>query len=920
MFARSPVRSQIWVAAISVLILGTAHAATVTVTRLDDRNVGCSAGDCSLREAIALANTQAGDDTIAFSIPTPATITLDNGDIAITSNIIVNGPGIEALTVDGNNINHIFSVGVGTTVTINNLTLTGGNGLANSATAPGGGAIGSKANLLTVDTVKFASNLSYSGVGGGIYSSVGALTVLNCTFQDNLAELGGGIYHTGTTLKVQSSTFSGNMAIRAKTDDDGGGGIYTEQTTVVSNSTFSGNSAGRVGGGIFFLGGSIKTLTVRNCTFTGNSAGKYGGGLHNGSDSGGKVANNIISQNTAPTLPDYFDGGSIVEVTNLIGGNPMLGPLLDRGGVTPTHGLLTGSPALNAGTNAEALDINGAALTIDQRGAGFPRIVSGTVDLGAYEGIIPANLPPVNSVPGTQVINEDSVLSFSSGNSNLIFVSDSDAHTNPVQVTLTATNGALTLSGTFRLTFTAGDGNSDGVMTFTGALTDINTALNGMMFTPNANFAGLATLQIVTNDLGNTGTGGALQDNDSLNITVNPINDSPINIVPGPQNVPFAGTLVFSPGNGNGISITDIDAGANPFSVTLATINGTVTLGSTSGLSFSTGDGNADANMTFSGTLASINAALNGLVFSPNPGVSGAASLQITANDQGSTGAGGALTDSDTININIGPAPSPTPTPTAPPVGSLANIATRLRVQTDPDILIAGFIITGNQPKRIIVRGIGPSLPFGGALANPILELHDSSGGLITENDNWVDAPNKQEIIDSTIPPSNDLESAILTSLAPGTYTAVLRGVSQTTGIGVVELYDLSVGSDSKLANISTRGLVETGDDILIGGVIVVGQNTVKVIVRALGPSLPLAGALGDPTLELHDNNGTLIAFDDDWPTGGQEQEIINTTIPPTQDAESAIVSNLSPGTYTAVVRGKNDTTGIAVIEVYALQ
>src|SRR4051812_47290030 len=472
MFARSPVRSQFWVAAISVLILGTAHAATVTVTRLDDRNVGCSAGDCSLREAIALANTQAGDDTIAFSIPSPATIGLDNGDIAVTSNIIVNGPGINALTVDGNNINHIFSIGVGTTVTINNLTLTGGNGLANTSTVPGGGAIGSKANQLTVDTVRFVDNIGPSTIGGGIYSSVGALTVLNCIFKNNQAELGGGIYHTGTTLKVQSSTFSGNVAIRAKTDDDGGGGIYTEQTTFVSNSTFSGNSAGRVGGGLFFLGDSIKTLTVRNCTFTGNSAGKYGGGLHNGSDSGGKVANNIISQNTAPLFADYYDGGAITEVTNLIGGSPQLGPLLDRGGVTPTHGLLAGSPAINAGTNAEALDVNGAALTTDQRGAGFPRNVGGTVDLGAYEGTIPANLPPVNSGPAASAMNEDGVLIFSSGNGNQVFISDPDARTNPVQVTLTATNGTLTLSGTYRLSFTVGDGNGDSTMTFTGSLTD----------------------------------------------------------------------------------------------------------------------------------------------------------------------------------------------------------------------------------------------------------------------------------------------------------------------------------------------------------------------------------------------------------------------------------------------------------------
>src|SRR3954468_9294838 len=355
------------------------------------------------------------------------------------------------------------------------------------------------------------------------------------------------------------------MAIRAKTDDDGGGGIYTEQTTFVSNSTFSGNSAGRVGGGLFFLGDSIKTLTVRNCTFTGNSAGKYGGGLHNGSDSGGKGANNIISQNTAPLFADYYDGGAITEVTNLIGGSPQLGPLLDRGGVTPTHGLLAGSPALNVGTNAEALDVNGAALTTDQRGAGFPRNV-GIVDLGAYEGTIPANLPPVNTGPAASTMNEDGVLIFSAGNGNQVFISDPDARTNPVQVTLTATNGTLTLSGTYRLNFTAGDGNGDSTMTFTGSLSDISTALNAMVFTPNANFAGPASLQLTTNDLANTGTGGALQDTDTFGIPVNPVNDPPINSVPGPQNVVSGNVLTFSTGNGNGISVADVDAGLSPIS------------------------------------------------------------------------------------------------------------------------------------------------------------------------------------------------------------------------------------------------------------------------------------------------------------------------------------------------------------------
>lgn len=170
------------------------------------------------------------------------------------------------------------------------------------------------------------------------------------------------------------------------------------------------------------------------------------------------------------------------------------------------------------------------------------------------------------------------------------------------------------------------------------------------------------------------------------------------------------------------------------------------------------------------------------------------------------------------------------------------------------------------------------------------------------------------------IPPSSDLESAIVATLPANSsaYTAIVRGVNNGTGIGVVEAYDLDRTVDSKLANISTRGFVQTGDDVLIGGLIVLGQDPLSVIVRAIGPSLPVPEALANPTLELHDGNGALIASNDNW-RSDQEAEIIATTIPPTNDLESAIVRNFTPGNYTAIVRGVNGTTGTALVEAYGL-
>ena len=232
-------------------------------------------------------------------------------------------------------------------------------------------------------------------------------------------------------------------------------------------------------------------------------------------------------------------------------------------------------------------------------------------------------------------------------------------------------------------------------------------------------------------------------------------------------------------------------------------------------------------------------------------------------------------------------------------VPTLANISTRLRVETGDNVLIGGFIITGTEQKRVIVRAIGPSLPLSGVLADPTLELRDGFGALIRSNDNWRIGGQEAEIIATTIPPSNDLESAIVEDLPANNsaYTAIMRGVNNTTGIGVVEVYDLDRTVDSKLANISTRGFVQTGDNVLIGGLIVLGQNPLRVIVRAIGPSLPLPGALADPTLELRDGDGALVAFNDDWRDDPIEESEINATgIPPTNDLESAIVENLTPG------------------------
>ncbi len=257
-----------------------------------------------------------------------------------------------------------------------------------------------------------------------------------------------------------------------------------------------------------------------------------------------------------------------------------------------------------------------------------------------------------------------------------------------------------------------------------------------------------------------------------------------------------------------------------------------------------------------------------------------------------------------------------------PGPAQLLNLSTRLNVQTGENVSIGGFIIAGNAPKKLMMRGIGPSLTgISPVLTDPVLELHEPDGSLIASNDNWKDTQ-RIDIQNSTIAPTNDLESAIIATLSPASYTVVLRGKNGTTGIGLAELYDLDPSSDSTLANISIRGLVQTGNEVIIGGFILGnGTTSEKVLIRALGPSLSdIANTLADPTLYLYDKNGAMIMSDDNWQDDtGQADEIRATGIPPQNDAESAIVVTLPPDAYTAIIAGRNGGAGVALAEVYLL-
>lgn len=262
--------------------------------------------------------------------------------------------------------------------------------------------------------------------------------------------------------------------------------------------------------------------------------------------------------------------------------------------------------------------------------------------------------------------------------------------------------------------------------------------------------------------------------------------------------------------------------------------------------------------------------------------------------------------------------PGSDPPPVLDPSRNLLNISTRARVQTGENEMIGGFIVQGPEPKRVLIRGTGPSLPLDATLSNPILDLYDGTGKLIGSNDNWIS--DRISILGSGLPPSSEREATILITLDPGAYTAILRDTNARPGLALVEVYDLEP-ADSLLANISTRGKVETGDNVMIGGFIIGGTDSTQVLIRAIGPSLAGVGVqapLSDPVLELHDASGKLVSSNDNW-RSTQQSEIVATGLPPENDAESAILTTLQPGGYTAIVRGQDETSGVALVDIYNL-
>lgn len=280
-------------------------------------------------------------------------------------------------------------------------------------------------------------------------------------------------------------------------------------------------------------------------------------------------------------------------------------------------------------------------------------------------------------------------------------------------------------------------------------------------------------------------------------------------------------------------------------------------------------------------------------------------------------------TPTPTATATATPTPSPTATPTP---AQLLNISGRVLAQTGDNVAIAGFISGGNDAKRVILRGIGPSMrvkgeAVAGALRDPVIELHDAAGSLLAANDNWR-SDQESEIQSTGLAPADDRDAAIIRTLPPGEYTAIVKGADGSSGLALAEVFDLQRASGGELGNLSVRAYVGTGDDVLIDGIIIGTGEPKDVLFRALGPSLAsqkVANALHDPTMELRDANGALLLNNNNWRDALNARDIESTGLAPHDDRESAILLRLAPGNYTAIVRGVSNATGVALAEVYKL-
>ena len=946
-------------AAASICSAQLAAAATVTVNTKSDVADGVTTsiaalkakpgkdGVISLREAITAANNTPGTDTIEFNIPGSGlqTITLESVLPVITSPVIIDGytqPGSKANTrAVGNDSVHLIELN-GNSAVCGALVITAG-----------------KSTIRGLVINRFNGNCGNTAI---LLETLGGNTVEGCFLGLNAAGTAASTNRDyGVRIESSPNNLIGGTTPAARNVIAGNNTGITINGDASSGTTIQGNYIGTNAAGMAPLstGGVSQSVTGININTNIQAAGPSNTTI------GGTVAGarNVIGGHPAGNINLFGStaSGNVIQ-GNYIGinaaGTAAVG--LSGGGVVLTYS----SNIVIGGTTPGARNvISGNSDGID---------LGGNSDFPATNNLVQGNLIGTNAAGNAAVPNGNGI-SISEGHDNTIGGTTAAARniisgnsSRGVSLT-TSYNAPVATANVIRgnfigtdITGTAKLGNGGDAIVVAGifgaTLSGVNTiggttpgARNIISASGGAGIA-LGTVNntvIQGNFIGTDVNGTANFGNGGVGISLGGASNNMIGgVSAGAGNViafngsavaSYPGVAVYS-GTGNSILGNSIFSNAH---IGIDLSGGTENAGVTANDS---GDADDGANglqnypvlktsviegndLHVTGTLNSTANTVFRIEFFGNDvidpsgfgeGKTFLGFANVTTNGNGDAAFDVVLANAAGLRVTATATdPSGNTSEFSPSFGQLLNISTRLRVDTGENVLIGGFIITRPEPKKVIVRALGPSLPGTDQLQDPTLELHDSHG-IIATNDNWRDS--QEAAIKAThIPPPNDAESAIVRTLPANAagYTAIVRGKNDTTGTALVEVYDLDQAADSELANISTRGLVEGGNNLLIGGFIA-GNGVTRVIIRALGPSLDVAQPLPDPILELHDGNGGVLATNDNW-RDTQEAEITATHIPPPNNAESAIIATLPPGGYTAVVRDVNSNVGVALVEVYRL-
>jgi len=930
----------------SALLLGAQYfrpnGSTIIVTDTNDNGPG------TLRQA--LVDAQDGD-TIQFD---PAligqTITLTTGELLIDKNITISGPGWKLLTVSAIDIPkfrfRVFHVNPGHNVTIAGLTISDGH--ANGAA--GGAGIFNDHSALTINNCAIRNNHS-ERPGGGIYSDgsggSASLTIINSTVGGNSVmplggtgsgpPVGGGIANNATdgsaSVTIDNCVVTNNVA-RAYWSSQiyvgNGGGIFNDGANAiltVSNSVVSNNIAGMSVGDVPGHEGAINNphpTTIVDATAKKNrsfgpplmtaDAGS-GGGIDNGSGGTLTINNTTLSGNSATFGAGALNGHANITNSTITGNQALIGGV---------GGGILGDPTITNSTISDNEAVFGGGIY------GSPTVTNSTI----------SGNRSISSSSGGGGIYGGGVIRHSTISGNTGSPGGGILATGPLEIGDTllktgATGANIAINGGTVTSHGYNISNDDGTGVLTGPGDQINT--DPLIGPLQDNGGPTATHALLTGSLAiNTG---------DPNFTPPPefdqrgpgyprVFDGRIDIgafelqqgVPTPT--PTATATAPTPGPATHFTIETppdvIQFVPFTFSVTARDQFGKVAIGYAGTVHFTSTDTGKGTQLPNDSTLTHGTGTFSAILTTPDY-------QTITATDTVTSSITG--TSSQILVFENQPSPTPTPTPTSsptatpPPTAQLANISTRLWVQTGFNVGISGFIINGAGPLEVVLRSLGPSLPLGGTptLPDTYLQIYGDGSTSLLENDDWQDDPAQAaQLMKLGLAPTNPLESAIVITLQPGAYTAITTGKHGDSGVGLAEVYNVDHSvplAAIEMANISTRGLIQTGDNVMIGGFILTGSSNTSIAIRGIGPSLTDFGvpnALPDPTLELRDQNGGLLIANDNWQDDANSAgQLIAHGLALPHPNESGIFVELQPGLYTAILGGKNNGTGVGLVEAY---